>query len=164
MEDVAWHRLLLLWWEEEGNPLPRQGRRRPCALHRPVPAVHFAGVFAVRAVLLSVLVRPTMLGITAGMFQKDRYVVRCRAHRRLLQWHVHGWFTGIILLALSSFLLWSGPRCSASWPVHRTDSCAAGWFYCDDAPRAVLPLLVVRLDARHHGRYGSEGQLPREYR
>ena len=30
----------------------------------------------------------------------EEAVARCLAHRRLLQWHVHGWFAGIVLLAL----------------------------------------------------------------
>ena len=37
----------------------------------------FAGCDAPRAVFSSVVGRPKMLGIMAGMNQKDRYVVRC---------------------------------------------------------------------------------------
>ena len=42
---------------------------------------------------------------------------RCqvRAHRRL-RWHAFGWFCWFYFLALCSFLLSSGRRCSASWP------------------------------------------------
>ena len=35
---------------------------------------------------------------------------RGRARRRLPHWHVHGWFTGM-LLALRSLLFSAGPRC-----------------------------------------------------
>ena len=51
----------------------------------------FASDFALRAVISSGGVRPEMLGIMARMNQKDRYAARCRAHRRLQQWHVQGW-------------------------------------------------------------------------
>ena len=53
----------------------------------------FAGDFALRAVISSVVVRLKMLRIMAGK--------------------------------------------------HRKDSYAVGWFYCDDAPRAVFPFLVL---------------------
>ena len=40
-----------------------------------------------------------------------------RALRRSRQWHMLEWF-GWLLLALCSFLLsYTGPRCSASWPI-----------------------------------------------
>ena len=53
----------------------------------------FAGCDAPRAVLSSVVARPDMLGIMAGMDQKDS-IPRDGgyARRRLLQWHVRVWF------------------------------------------------------------------------
>ena len=65
-------------------------RRLPRQWH--VRKAGFAGCVASRVMLPSVVVRPKMLVIMAGMNQKDRSVARCRAHRRLWQWHEHGWF------------------------------------------------------------------------
>ena len=48
-----------------------------------------------------------MLGIMAGINQKDRYVARCRAHRRLRQWHVQGWSCWYALRAvIPSIVVW----------------------------------------------------------
>ena len=62
----------------------------------------------IRAVFPSVVVRPKLLGNKAGMNQKDRYVARCRAHRRPWQWHMLGWFCWF-RLALCSMWLQTGP-------------------------------------------------------
>ena len=53
-----------------------------------------AGCDAPRAVFSSVVARPEMLGVMVGMDQKDS-IPRDGgyARRRLLQWHVHGWFS-----------------------------------------------------------------------
>ena len=57
------------------------------------------------AVFLSVVARPELLAIMAGMDLKDSPRVWC-AHRRLWQWHVQGSF---FLLALCSLWLQTGP-------------------------------------------------------
>ena len=78
----------------------------------------FAGCDAPRAVFSSVVARPEMLGIMpvwtrrtvfreiAATFVVDSCSGMCTAG-----------FPGTFLLALDSFLLSAGPRCSASWPV-----------------------------------------------
>ena len=69
----------------------------------------FAGCDAPRVVFPFVDDWSLMLGTMAGMEQKDSILrVRC-ARGRLQQWHGHGWFCCFFLLALSSFLLSSGP-------------------------------------------------------
>ena len=56
-------------------------------------------------------------------------------------------------LAVCSILSFSGPRCSASWPVwtRRTIMCLAG-LAGDDSPRAVFLICLHAQDARHFGR------------
>ena len=65
----------------------------------------FAGDVTFRAVFLSVVAWPEMLGIMAGMDKKGSPPVWC-VHRRLWQWHVPGLF---FFLAQCSLWLQTGP-------------------------------------------------------
>ena len=78
----------------------------------------------------------------------DVPVVRARRLFRL--WHVQGWFAGFVVHR-SVFPLLSASRRRQRWQY------MAG-FAGDEAPYAVFSIFVVR-SARHHGRYGREGQL-----
>ena len=65
-----------------------RARRRQRQWH--APNAGFLGGVTLRAVFPSVVDRPEMLGIMAGVDQKYFPRVWC-AHRRLWQWHVQGW-------------------------------------------------------------------------
>ena len=108
--------------------------------------------------------RTELPGIIVGMNQKDFFH---RACRRLRQWHLQGWFCWLFR-ALSSFLLsFTGPGCSASWPVwtRRTAlrflAVACAWLVLQVILHLALyfSLLSSGPDVRHHCRYGPDGQL-----
>ena len=67
------------WCYEE--QVPGADRRRQVRAHRRLRQWHVYGwhcwFLLPRAVFLSVVVRPKMLGIMAGMHQKDIYAARC---------------------------------------------------------------------------------------
>ena len=98
---------------------------------------------------------------------RDRYP-RCNCACALLVWLV------TMHLTLCSLLASPGPGCSASCPIwtRRTDSSCVfvdswqwhvqSWFYfffCTRAVSRCAPLGRLAPDARHHGRYGPQGQF-----
>ena len=127
----------------------------------------FAGGDAPRVMFPYVVVRPEMLCIMADMDQKDstlcaNLAVACVSLVLLVTLHP----------ALCSFTLSSGSGCFASWPgrlrrtVMQLVSCLglvllvslhlALCSFCFSARQAHCRPAI---DARHHGRYGSEGQV-----
>ena len=118
--------------ERRKKKLPRSGTRR---LQRQwYCAADFAGCRSPRAAFPSVDDWHLVLGITAGMDQKDCIAVVVLA--AACAWLV----LLVLLLALCSFTLSSGPRCAASrqvW-IRSTVMSVPGWFAGDPAPRAVF--------------------------
>ena len=141
---------------------PRTSSRSSCgrAFRRQTAVGMFSGSpgdFLLRAVFPSVVVRPEMPCIMAGMDLKDR-----------LQWHLQGWVLLVLmLLALCSFPWLAGPECSAFWAgMDQKDSCSGpdnAGIAGGSAPRAVSSLRQAH-DARHHGQHALEGQLPEAFR
>ena len=129
-----------------------------CARHvRDVPGC--LSLFGAFAVFPSFVGRALLLGNMDGMDQDysltSSFLAVAYARLALL-----------LFLAQCSCSLSSGPRCSTSWPVRIRSTVT-----CFSCARLVLlvilhfalcclPCLLAR-DARHHGRYGPEGQLPR---
>ena len=107
--------------------------------HHRIRLWHAPGWFSV---FPSYVGRPMLVGILVILDQDDSFL---RARRRLRQWHMLDWFGGL-LLALCSLLSFTGPRCSASWPILTRWTelrifrqwHVQGWFYCYSAPRAVF--------------------------
>ena len=129
-----------------------------CARHvRDVPGC--LSLFDAFAVLPSFVGRALLLGNMDGMDQDYSLTSSflAVAYARLVL---------LLFLAQCSCSLSSGPRCSTSWPVRIRStvtcfSCARLVLLVTVHPElCCLPCLLAR-DARHHGRYGPEGQLPR---
>ena len=104
------------------TPRTSSSRSTPGRARRRHRQWHVPGWFSsVLAVFPSYVGRPKLLGIIVGMDHNDSFH---RARRRLWQWHIQGWFCWL-LFALCSFLLSTGPRCFASWPVWTRRDCIA---------------------------------------
>ena len=116
-------------------PVPRGGIRRSFLVLAALVVYIGGGMFTllvllvnvtIRAVFPSVVVRPKMLGTKAGTNQKDSHVARCRAHRRLWQWHVPVGFAGV------------ASRC-VPWLQTGTDARHLGRFGPEEQERSLQP-------------------------
>ena len=168
-----------------GQDLRHLGRYDPKDSYCGMCKAGFTGYAAPCAVFVFLVLRAMVLGIMAGMVQKDICNGMCKAGFTgyaapcavfvflVLRAMVLGIMAGMVQKDICSGMCKAGftgyaalrtvffvvvrPRCSASWPVWNRLTVTQWAGFLDNAPRAVFLGLQAH-DARNHGRYEPEGQ------